>query len=399
MVKREEASLRILLKCLQAIFYSTNAILIPYLPLLMKSHGFSPLETGSLLAIGPFIAIFAQPLAGMISDKIGAIRPILIALWTLMGVSALLLFTTGAQSVAAVAVVALNVFFLPAVSLLDALMVKNAEQLNETYSSLRLWGSVGFMLTLIIVGGQFDAWGGVHALVWIFAPIWIGVFVIFMIMREPKIEHASDESSETRLSRPMLRRALLNPSLFIFLGLIFLVAIPHRMNDTLLSLHMEHLGANSRQISWAWAVAGASEVIGFYVMAKIIRGDRLKQLLGLTALLYAIRWGLYMFITEPWAIVALQVTHMFTYVVIWAGSIEYISTSLPKQIVATGQALLSMVFIGLGGLAGGSIGGAIQEHIGESAMYAMGVVCAAVAWIGFMVWSRRSNVEAVLQEA
>ena len=74
--KREEAPLRVLLKCLQAIFYSTNALLIPYMPLLLKSHGFSPLETGSLLAIGPFIAIFAQPLAGMISDKIGAIRPI-----------------------------------------------------------------------------------------------------------------------------------------------------------------------------------------------------------------------------------------------------------------------------------------------------------------------------------
>ncbi|WP_152396246.1 MFS transporter [Paenibacillus guangzhouensis] len=391
--------MRILLKLLQAIFYSTNALLIPYMPLLLKSHGFSPLETGSLLALGPFIAIFAQPLAGMISDKIGAIRPILIVLWTFMGLSALLLFTTGVQSVAAVAVVALYVFFLPAVSLLDALMVKSAEQLNETYSSLRLWGSVGFMLTLIIVGGQFDAWGGVHALLWIFAPIWIGVLVIFLIMREPTAQSASGAGSETRLSRTMLRSALLNPSLFVFLGLIFLIAVPHRMNDTLLSLHMEHLGANASQISWAWAVAGASEVIGFYVMAKMIRGDRLKQLLGLTALLYAIRWGLYVFITEPWAIVALQITHMFTYVAIWAGSIEYISTALPKQIVATGQALLSMVFIGLGGLAGGSIGGAIQEHMGESAMYAMGVVCCAVAWLGFLVWNRRSTVEAKLQEA
>ncbi|OPA75797.1 MFS transporter [Paenibacillus selenitireducens] len=382
--------LRWLLNLLQVVFYSTNAILLPYLPLLLQAHGFSSLETGTLLTMGPFLAMFAQPIAGMLSDRIKSTRPLLIVLWLFMGVSAYLLFMTESRSIAAVSLVALYIFYLPAVSLLDALTVKSALQWKASYSSVRLWGSVGFMLTLVVLGQRFDAWGGVQSLIWMFSPIWISVFLIFLFLQEPKGDIISGPA-EPALNLKMLRQTLANPSIFIFFILIFLLAMPHRMNDTLLSLHMQHLGASASQISWAWAVAGASEIVGFYIMARIVRKSRIVNMLTIVALLYAIRWVLYMFITDPGAIVILQITHMFTYVAVWVLAIEYIAMSLPRQMVATGQALLSMVFLGLGGLAGGSLGGGLQEKFGEASMYGMGVVCATLAFIGFCVWNRRRS--------
>lgn len=382
--------MRWLLNLLQVVFYSTNAILLPYLPLLLQAHGFNSLETGTLLTMGPFLAMFAQPVAGMISDRIKSTRPILIVLWLLMGTSACILFMTDNRSIAAVSLVTLYIFYLPTSSLLDALTVKSSLQWKVTYSSIRLWGSVGFMMTLIVIGQWFDAWGGVHSLIWMFSPIWVGVFVIILFLQEPKVELKSGQA-EPALSLKMLRQTLANPSIFVFFILIFLLAIPHRMNDSLLPLHMQHLGASASQISWAWAVAGASEIIGFYFMAKIVRKDRIVHMLTIVALLYAIRWFLYMFITDPGAIVVLQAMHMFTYAAVWVLAIEYISMTLPRQMVATGQALLSMVFLGLGGLAGGSLGGALQENFGEASMYGMGVVCASLACIGFYVWSRRRS--------
>ncbi|WP_028546843.1 MFS transporter [Paenibacillus taiwanensis] len=388
-----------LLKFLQALFYSTNAILIPYLPLLLQERGFNSVETGTLLMLGPFLAMFAQPLAGIMSDKLKAARPILIICWIAMGMSSYVLFTSHHHGIMVASLLSLYIFLMPTVSLLDALVVRNASLLGESYSSLRMWGSVGFMITLLILSQYFEIWGGVYSLTWIFAPIWVGVFLILWVLQESSSQSllpsdskgTVDATAESNLNWKAIRKLLANPSLLVFLVLIFILAMPHRMNDALLSIHMQNLGATSGQISWAWAVAGGSEIIGFFIMAKWIRAERILSMLAVSALLYTVRWLLYMYVTDPWSIVFLQATHAFTYVAVWVLAIEYVSMILPRSLVGTGQAILSMVFLGLGGLAGGSLGGALQQHVGESAMYAMGVVCAGIAALGFYMWTVRNR--------
>ncbi|MDK8183847.1 MFS transporter [Paenibacillus sp. UMB4589-SE434] len=384
-----------LLKFLQALFYSTNAILIPYLPLLLQERGFNSIETGTLLMLGPFLAMFAQPLAGIISDKLKAARPILIVCWIATGVSSYVLFTSHHHGTMVASLLSLYIFLMPTVSLLDALVVKNASRLGESYSSLRMWGSVGFMITLLVLSQYFEIWGGVYSLTWIFAPIWIGVFLILWVLQESQpLSEPKDNggaAAESNLNLTAIRKLLADPRLLVFLVFIFILAMPHRMNDALLSIHMQNLGATSGQISWAWAVAGGSEIIGFFVMAKLIRAERILGMLAVSALLYTVRWVLYMYITDPWAIVFLQATHALTYVAVWVLAIEYVTMILPRSMVGTGQAILSMVFLGLGGLAGGSLGGALQQHVGESAMYAMGVVCAGIAALGFYIWTVRNR--------
>ncbi|MDZ7543223.1 MFS transporter, partial [Clostridium perfringens] len=67
------------------MFYATNAILIPYLSLYLQKRGFSPAETGTLIMLGPFLAMFLQPLVGVISDKLRATKPLLLVLWIGVG--------------------------------------------------------------------------------------------------------------------------------------------------------------------------------------------------------------------------------------------------------------------------------------------------------------------------
>ena len=386
--------MHLLLRALQVLFYSTNAILLPYLPLFLQHRGFSPAETGTLLMLGPFLAMFIQPLVGILSDKLKAIKPMLLILWTALGCSAIILFITEQQLAVAMSLLAVYIFFQPTVSMLDTLMVKSASTLRVSYSSLRMWGSVGFMATLLLLGQTFEAWGGLDSLLLMFAPIWIGVCLIFIFLREPGAE-AAQKQAERKLDIGMMRKTLSDPALLLFLFLLFLIAVPHRMNDGLLSLHLQHIGASSSQISWAWAVAGAGEIVGFIVMARWNWHNKVLTMLTAVSLLYAVRWLLYAIVTDPDIVVLLQVSHAFTFVGVWVLGIEYVARTLPKHLLATGQALFSMVFLGLGGLAGGSLGGLLQQYAGEGSMYMMGVICCLAAGMGFFIWSRRTSKKQV----
>ncbi|MCY9512720.1 MFS transporter [Paenibacillus apiarius] len=377
-----------LLKMFHALFYSINALLIPYLPLLLRERGFQSFEVGTLLMLGPFLAMFAQPVAGLLSDRMKAIRPLLLGLWLGKGIAAACLFLSTDRITAAVSLLVLYICFLPAVSLLDTLTVKSATAVGQSYSSIRMWGSVGFTLTAIVMGQMFDLWGGVDSLFWMYVPIWGSLFVSMFLLQEPPQEAAGAEAA---VNAAVLKKALSVPSLLLFLALIFIIAMPHRMNDALLSLHMNDLGASSVQVSWAWAVAGLSEVIGFAMMTRLMRRSRMLKLLTLVSALYAIRWLIYALVKEPWVVVALQGAHAITYAALWVLAIEFVVQLLPKQLAATGQALLGMVFLGLAGIAGGMSGGALQEAYGGQAMYLYGFVCGLTGTVGFMLWLSRER--------
>ncbi|WP_019423808.1 MFS transporter [Paenibacillus sp. OSY-SE] len=384
-----------LLKLFHALFYSTNALLIPYLPLLLRERGFQSLEVGTLLMLGPFLAMFAQPVAGLVSDRMKAIRPLLLGLWIGKGIAAACLFLSTDRITAAISLLALYICFLPAVSLLDTLTVKSATALGQSYSSIRMWGSVGFTLTAIVMGQMFDLWGGVDALFWMYLPIWGGLLLSMFLLQEPPQEAAD---TDTAVNAAVLKKALSVPSLLLLLTLIFVIAMPHRMNDALLSLHMNDLGASSMQVSWAWAVAGFSEIIGFALMTRLMQRSRMLTLLTLVSALYAIRWLLYALVTDPWVVVVLQGAHAVTYAALWVLAIEFVVQLLPKQLAATGQALLGMVFLGLAGIAGGMSGGALQEAYGGQAMYLYGFVCGVIGTAGFMLWLIRERKRSVRPE-
>ncbi|MGG3838004.1 MFS transporter [Paenibacillus thiaminolyticus] len=380
-----------LLKGFHAVFYSTNALLIPYLPLLLTERGFHAWEAGTLLMLGPFLAMFVQPLAGVLSDRLKAVRPLLFGCWIAQGTAAACLFLSSGRIAAAASLLALYIFFLPAVSLLDSLTVKTAVAAGQSYSSIRLWGSVGFTVTGLVLGQMFDAWGGVDSLMWMYAPIWVSLLIGIGFLREAP---ADVKEAESVVNLTVLRKALSVPALLLFLLLVFIVAMPHRMNDALLSLHLSDLGATSAQMSWAWSVAGVSEVIGFAVMAKWVSRKRMLRLFAIVCALYAIRWLLYAFVKDPWVVIALQGGQAVTYAALWVLSIEFVASLLPRQLAATAQALLGMVFLGLAGLAGGMSGGALQEAYGGTGMYLYGFICAAVSTIGFGIWAfRRERAE------
>ncbi|NOV00804.1 MFS transporter [Paenibacillus sp. LMG 31457] len=358
-------------------YYASSAILLPYLPLYLQTKGYTAAEIGLLMMIGPFISIFAQPFWGYVSDRFNSVKNIVFLLWVLSLLGSFGLFLTSGFGLTLGFILLLYFFLLPSVPLIDNLVVKSTAGRGMSYGSVRVWGSIGFSSVALISGLLLDKLGGVAKIPYFYWVLWIFPFLLLAFIKDEK-------STGQRITFNAIGIIFKSKSFLWFMLMILVISIPHRMNDALLGLYLNKLGATDAMVSWAWAIAACSEIPVFALINRYIHRYHELTVLGIVAILYTIRWILYSLITDPWVLIGLQVTQMLTFAVLWIVAVQYVVRLLPEQFGSTGQSILAMVFMGLAGIIGGSIGGWLSEQWGGASMYVFATIMSAIAAVMFL---------------
>ncbi|MFD0678126.1 MULTISPECIES: MFS transporter [unclassified Paenibacillus] len=362
------------LRGLNLSYYATTAALMPFLPIYFGHKGYSSSQIGLLMMFGPFVAIFAQPLWGYLGDRYNTLKLIIFSLWVMTIASSVGIFHTDGYGWAFIFMMLLYFFMLSSVPLLDSITVKATLQAGKSYGSVRLWGSLGFTLIALIAGSVLDALGGIQHIPLLYWSIWVLPLVLLIFLKDEK-------GSGQRITASAVLSIVKNKQFLWFLVLVFILIVPHRMNDGLLVLHLKDLGASDSMAGWAWALAAVSEVPTFALLSRYMHRFHELALLGVVAILYTIRWILYAVIMDPTILTLMQVMQSVTFAVFWIVSVQYAVRLVPEEMRSTGLALLSAVFLGLAGLAGGFVGGFIKDLWGGSAMYIFGAIMTAIAAI------------------
>ncbi|WP_079908615.1 MFS transporter [Paenibacillus sp. 32352] len=353
-------------------YYATTAVLMPFLPIYFGLRGYSSSQIGLLMMFGPFVAIFAQPLWGYLSDRYNTSKLIIGILWLLTFLSSAGIFYTNSYMWAFLFMLLLYFFMLSSVPLLDSLTIKATIQAGLTYGSVRMWGSMGYTLTAMTAGLALIAMGGVLHIPWLYWSLWILPFALLYFLKD-------DKGSGQRISLSALSSVLQNRLFLWFLFLVFILMVPHRMNDGLFVLYLKDLGASDSMAGWAWALAALSEIPTFALFGRIMHRFHELAILGIVAVLYTVRWILYAWITDPNLLIWFQMSHSVTFAVFWIVAVQYAVRLVPESMRSTGQAMLSAVFLGLAGITGGFVGGYIKDEWGGHAMYSFGAVLTAAA--------------------
>lgn len=353
-------------------YYASSAILLPYLPLYLQTKGYTAAEIGLLMMIGPFVSIFAQPFWGYVSDRFNSVKNIVFLLWVLSLLGSFGLFLTNGFVYTLGFILLLYFFLLPSIPLIDNLVVKSTAVRGMSYGAVRVWGSIGFSGVALISGLLLDELGGVARIPYFYWVLWIFPFILLAFIKDEK-------SSGQRITFQAIGIIFKSRSFLWFMLMVLVISIPHRMNDALLGLYLNKLGATDAMVSWAWAIAACSEIPVFVLINRYIHRYHELTVLGIVAIIYTIRWILYAVITDPWVLIGLQVTQMLTFAVLWIVAVQYVVRLLPEQFGSTGQSILAMVFMGLAGIIGGSIGGWLSEQWGGASMYVFATVMSAIA--------------------
>lgn len=356
-------------------FHALQAVLLPYLPIYFESKGYTAVQIGWLMNIGPFVAVFAQPVWGYLSDRFHTIKRIIGLLWLLTIAASVGMFMSGSFGAVLWFVTLLYFFMYPSIPLLDSLAMKTISGTGKTYGSVRMWGAVGFTTIAVLSGYLLALVGGIERIDYLFWSLWVIPFALLTVMKD---ERTGGSESKVRLRD--IGTLFQNRMFVWFLILALLISIPHRMHDVLFTLHLSDMGAPSTWFGLAWAIASLSEIPAYMLLGKYLHRYHELAVIGLTAVLYTFRWIAYALVDDPTLLIALQASHGITFAVFWMAAIQYTVRLVPQEMGSSGQALISSVFLGLAGLIGGVAGGWFKQMWGGAGMYIFGaVLCAAAA--------------------
>lgn len=362
---------------LSASYFAHIGFFNPYLPLWLKDLGYS-LMTLSLLMIVPPATRLVGPLAwGWLSDHTGErIKLLRYAASTALVISLGLWIDGGTAWLALV----LFLVFLHTSAMMPMSEAALAHLVSaggafdaKRYGRVRLWGSLGFLVTVFAAGAWFEAWGLGHFPAWTVGSLALVTASVWCLpdLKEEQVVHGP------RLSlRPLLRERAVQ----WFFASAFFHVLAHMGLYIYFSLHLDALGYGKDMIGLMWGLSVIVEIGWFYTQGRWLPRLSLPAWLLLCALLTVLRMGL----TATWASVWLvllfaQCLHAFTFAAHHATCTALLSHHFPGRLRGRGQALYVTLAYGVPGVLGGLVGGVISSRLGLPAIFWACTACALLA--------------------
>jgi PPP family 3-phenylpropionic acid transporter len=373
------------------LFYSTIAFHGVFLPLFFEDKGLSIVQTSIILSVGTFVSILSQPLWGAISDQRKTVKKIIFLLACGSLIFSFFMFTSSTFFYSLVFTGMFMFFMTPIQPLTDTLTVNYATTHRKDYGLMRLWGSVGFALFACLLGYIIDMFG-IGSLGGLFA-LTMGTIILFSLFLDDIKKEKEQEQKKVKINA-----IFSNTKFLLFLGMVLLIGIPARLNDNLFGLYMNMLGASKAAIGTSFLLSAMSEVPIFILAGYLLKTMNPLLLISIGSCFYTLRWGLYSLIDEPRTLMFLALMQSVTFTFVFTGGLYYVAQSMPKQLMATSQAVFTTVLIGISGIIGSAFGGWIMDIYGASKAYQFSfllAVCGTAFSVYLYVISRRENLRSI----
>ena len=362
-----------LLKSYNFMFFGLLALFIPFLPVYLSKQGLSTSEIGLIIGTGGFVTLIAQPLWGLISDKKKTVRKVMLLLVVFTTIFGYFLFSTNSFLLLGLFALLVYFFLMPLDPLTESLNFTVAEKAGISYGSIRTYGALGYAVLSLITGFAMDYFG-VSSLAILF--ILLGLLSFGLVWFMPDVQ-----ASSKPVSIEGLKKVFSNKEMILFLALVFISAVPARMNDTFLGIHIQSLGGDATLVGIAFFLAAISEIVIFALSFWWLRKGKELEIITIATFFYFLRFFASGFVTSPVVLTLLQVLQMLTFPIFYTAAIQYLYQIMPKEWRATGQTVLALLFFGLSSIIASYVGGFLYTEFGGHSFY---FIISAMSFIGVL---------------
>lgn len=250
---------------------------------------------------------------------------------------------------------------------------------KHRYGQIRLWGSVGFIAAVLLIGWQIELFG-VGVLPWDLVVLMILVWLTAFLVSDgpPKIHPENNTGFASILKKPEVWSLLL---------VSFLVQLSHGVYYTFFTIQLSELGYQKTTIAWLWALGVIAEIAVFLFMAKLFQKYSVRYLILLSILLTFVRWLMNAYLADylAWMLIA-QLLHAASFGLFHAAGIYLIDQYFQGRHHGKGQAIFAATSHGLGGALGMLMAGYAWSF--GHAEFAYGL-SAFMVFIAFLIAWRR----------
>ncbi len=356
-------------------FFAALGVFVPYWPLYLKSLNFSAIEIGELMAIVMGSKILAPYLLGWLSDYLQK-RLIIIQVSLLFTVAAFAAVLTYQSYWWFVVVMTIFGFFWNAsLPLFEALTLDHLASNTSRYSHIRLWGSIGFIISVAALPLIIDE-NGIALLPLLMLSLLIANGISSLLVND-KVE------SVLQVESADIVEVLKKPIVIALLLACALQSLSHGAYYTFFSIYLEDHGYSRNMTGLMWALGVLAEVILFIIVYRLFHRFSTYRLFAFALLVTSLRWVILALMVDSFAfLVVSQLLHAASFGLFHATAISLTHQLFPGQLHARGQALYAGISFGLGGAAGNLLSGYTWDSIGSTWTF---LASALIALLGAII--------------
>ncbi len=365
---------------LSGAYFAHIGFFNPFLPLWLDYLGYSVAVVSLMVSLPSATRLYAPYLWGWLSDRTGhpevlmriaALGAALVSLllwakwpaWGMLTVLIVLFSMTGAM-----------------MPLSESLLVKRMSAGGHFdargYGRVRVWGSIGFLTTVLIAGAALERQGLGAFVVWSTALLSVVVVSTWLLPRSPSITGATKRTTSRFKTSARLRWMY---------GQLFFHVLAHAVMYVFYSLYLDELGYSKTTIGALWALSVVAEIVWFYTQSYWMKEAHIGRWLVAVSVAALIRFSALTLWTEwPAVVWTTQLLHALTFAAHHSLCMSLITRECPPEVRGRAQAMYTTIGYGLAAVVAGLLGGVVVHWVGLRWVFALAAVSAAVAvW---MAW-------------
>lgn len=359
------------------IFYITMAA-FGYFNIYFRDIGLDSFQIGLVNAVPRIFALLLMPIWGVLTDYFQENKKVLFI--TMSGTLITVLIFPFAHSLKALMVIMFlyTLFQNPILPLSDSLLLDYLGDKGSLYGRFRLWGSLGYMITVSLLGYFLEKTVSVN-LFYVYAVIL--VISLFLLKFLPKSKRDIKVINLVDFKKVFRKKRLI-----YFLLFIFVLQTSMNANYTYFPLYILDHGGREFLLGIAMTISSASEILAFLFSDKIIRRYRFSKIIFLISVSFMFRWLALSFFPVTPIILISQLLHSITFGLFFAVGVDYVNRLSGEKFRATGQNIYSAVYMGLSAVSGSLIGGWIYQLFGGEMMYLLWGITVIITGIIYSIY-------------
>ena len=256
---------------------------------------------------------------------------------------------------------------------------------NIDYGKARTYGSLGFTVIGILIGGILGYVGN-EALYYILIFL-VALYLVFMFLPQPKlVKNLSFEESNTKKEKESLYSWVLKDRNAILLIItVFLYQLSHTAYNNYNALYLESMNISAKWLSGVILnVSVIAEIIFFIFSKRLVKRINPKNLMIFAGVCAIIRWGALAIFHNIYVFTIMQTFHAITFAVAHIAFILILNKDYNNKEIIDMQNLYTAICFQLSMAVGLYIMGALWDISTSYVFYASAIIAA----IGTVVATR-----------
>jgi len=259
----------------------------------------------------------------------------------------------------------------------EALTLSHLTGRSERYGSIRMWGSIGFIAVVGVLGVLLDRFGA-DRLPLLMLPLFAGLLATSFV-NDYGGEQRRRENADASFYAYLKRREVA-----AFLVSALLMQISFGSFYTFFAIYLGEHGYGAGAVGAFWTIGVGFEIAVFFFGAPLLTRWDARHVVAAALVCACLRWLVTALFPDSVALIAFaQMLHAITFAGFFAGSMQLLAEFFPGRMNGHGQGVFYGFSSGIGGVSGALLSGLIWKHGGGQAAFLAG---AGVAALGAAIW-------------